>query len=344
MRLEVENLELRAGTFHLGPLTFALEPGEHLVILGPTGAGKTLTLETIAGLRRPGTGVVRMDGRDVTASAPETRRVGFVYQDSLLFPHLSVRENLLYGARRLARARRPETIGRLSAMLGVEALLDRMPQGLSGGERQRVALGRALATTPELLLLDEPTAALDPNARQAMREVLRRLKREFPATTIHVTHSFPEALALGDRVAILIGGQILQTGPPREVFAAPCSAAVAGFLNSARTATLIEPVRPDAGSITICPRALAFSPNPGPEAAGGGGIRIMAKGAALVRGPEPTGTGELLAGRVVDVERRDGAVWIAVNLGMELCAELPTGEAGAEALVAGANVWVKLPS
>ena len=142
-----------------------------------------------------------MDSREVTASAPESRQIGFLYQDSLLFPHLSVRANLAYGAHRIARAERAAASARLARMLEIEPLMDRMPRGLSGGERQRVAIARALATNPVLLLLDEPMAALDPNSRYSLRERLRAAHRELGTTTIHVTHNFSEALALGDRIA-----------------------------------------------------------------------------------------------------------------------------------------------
>ncbi|MFZ0887507.1 MAG: ATP-binding cassette domain-containing protein, partial [Candidatus Binataceae bacterium] len=257
MSLALENLEARAGAFHLGPLSLSVGDGEYLIVLGPTGAGKTVTLETVAGLRPASGGRILMDGRDITRMAPEARRIGFLYQDSLLFPHLCVRDNVAYGAHRLAHSERAAMIARLARLLEIEPLLKRMPRGLSGGERQRAALARALAANPDILLLDEPMAALDPNSRQALRQTLLRLHRELGTTTIHVTHNFAEALALGDRVAIMIQGKLLQAGAPREVFTRPETAAVAGFLKSARLAPG-EPAADNDIAAMICPRRLAL--------------------------------------------------------------------------------------
>ena len=240
MWLELDNLTLRAGDFRLGPLSLGVAAGEYLVLLGPSGAGKTLTLEAIAGLRRLLAGRVIIDGREVSALAPETRHTGFLYQDSLLFPRLGVYANVAYGARRTPRHGRREMILRLARLLRIEHLMDRTAQGLSGGERRRVALARALASSPSLLLLDEPMSGIDPAARRELRRTLLDLHNELRTTTVHVTHSFSEARELADRIAVLIDGKIVQTGTADEVFAHPASQAVAGFLASSRLAPAAE--------------------------------------------------------------------------------------------------------
>jgi molybdate transport system ATP-binding protein len=340
MRLVVEQIELRAGAFRLGPLSLAAGDGEYLIVLGPTGAGKTLTLEAIAGLRAPSAGRIVMDGRDVTRSAPETRRIGFLYQDSLLFPHLSVRHNLAYGAHRLPRPERAATIARIARMLELEPLLERMPGGLSGGERQRAALGRALATNPALLLLDEPMAALDPNSRYALRRTLRALHRELGTTAIHVTHNFPEALALGDRIAILIEGRILQIGAPGEVFAHPGSAEIARFLRTASLSADGGEALPGEGALTIYPRGLALRAEPGD----GGALPLLVADEAEVGSGPAAGSGDdALAARVVAIEGDGGAIRLRLSVGLELRASLRAGAPGAEALAEGAGVWIKLP-
>ncbi|HVA82236.1 MAG TPA: ATP-binding cassette domain-containing protein [Candidatus Binataceae bacterium] len=341
MRLRVEDLELSAGAFRLGPLSLEAGDGEYLIVLGPTGAGKTLTLEAIAGLRRPSAGRILMDSRDITASAPESRRIGFLHQESLLFPHLSVRANLEYGAHRIARAERTATIARLAAMLEIEALLDRMPRGLSGGERQRVALARALATDPMLLLLDEPMAALDPNSRHALRERLRAMHRELGTTTIHVTHSFSEALALGDRVAILIDGAVMQSGAPREVFSKPASAIISRFLKTASITLEANPPDPAEIRLELCVRGLALVAEPD----GAGSAALIAEGAELRdAGAAPPGP-DAIAARVIAIEAESdgGALALTLAAGLELRARVAAPGAGAQALFEGASVWVRIP-
>lgn len=337
MRLRLQEIRVSAGDFRLGPVTLEAGDGEYLIILGPTGAGKTLTLETIAGLREPSSGRILMDAHDITASAPEARRIGFLYQDSLLFPHLDVRANLTYGAHRIARAERAGAIARIARMLEIEPLLDRMPRGLSGGERQRVALARALAASPVLLLLDEPMAALDPNSRHALRERLRATHRELGTTTIHVTHSFSEALALGDRVAILIGGAVIQTGAPREVFAKPASAMVARFLKTASLGADNSPAEHGEARLALCARAMVLKVDP----AGGAAPALIAEGAELRDAGAAGEDGDAIAARVVAIERDGDGFALTLSAGLELRAWV-AGAAG-PALFEGASIWVRIP-
>ncbi|MGH7933016.1 MAG: ABC transporter ATP-binding protein [Candidatus Binataceae bacterium] len=343
MRLELHQVEVRAGSFRLGPLTLAVQTGEYLIVLGPTGAGKTVTLEAAAGLRHVSAGRILMDAREVTHAPPESRRIGFLYQDSLLFPHLTVRANLAYGAHRSPRAERAAAVERLARLLQVEPLLARMPRGLSGGERQRVALGRALASNPVLLLLDEPMAALDPNTRHALRQTLLELHRELGTTTIHVTHNFSEALALGDRVAILIGGKLLQAGPPQDVFSRPDSTLVAHFLRSATLAAGQEPPDPGDSALTIYPRDLSLRVTSDDHA--GEAPTLWAGATELATMALSGGNGgEAVAGRVLAVESDGaGSLRLAINVGLELRAVVATAQPGAASLVAGQSVWVRLP-
>ena len=338
MRLRVEDIAVSAGAFRLGPLTLEAGDGEYLIILGPTGAGKTITLETIAGLRRPTGGRILMDSREVTASAPESRQIGFLYQDSLLFPHLSVRANLAYGAHRIARVERAAAIARLARMLEIEPLMDRMPRGLSGGERQRVAIARALATNPVLLLLDEPMAALDPNSRYALRERLRAAHRELGTTTIHVTHNFSEALALGDRIAILIDGTVMQSGAPREVFAKPASAMIARFLKTASVAADSSPFDPGEIKLALRARAMTLAV----DAAGFGAPALVAEGGEIIEASDASIDGEAIAARIVAVENDGGALVLTLNGGIELRARVAAGP-NAAALREGAPLWVRIP-
>ena len=206
---------------------------EVLVLFGPSGSGKSLTLQALAGVDRPQGGriVLGMEGDeqvlfDAEAGIdrkPQERRIGYVPQSLALFPHLSVRENVVYGLRLEPPAARAETAKRLLALMRLSDLADRRPRQLSGGQRQRVALARALAVEPRLLLLDEPFTALDGPTRRALGQELRRLHQERAVPVLLVTHDTDEAFALGDRIAVMDAGRILQIGPRETVFARPVS-------------------------------------------------------------------------------------------------------------------------
>ena len=181
-----------------------------------------MLLETIAGLRPQQAGQVSLAGTDITSLPPERRRIGLVFQDAALFPHLTVRDNIRFGPR-ARRAASPDGSDDLLYQLGIEHLADRAPRSLSGGERQRVALARALAIQPGLLLLDEPLSALDQPAREDMRALLQRLLAELAIPAAHVTHDRDEALSVGDDLAVIVGGQLRQTGPAATVAAEPAT-------------------------------------------------------------------------------------------------------------------------
>ena len=232
--IEVRDLSITLGEFQLRGINLRLDSGQYGVILGPTGAGKTVLVECIVGLFRPAAGQVLLDGRDVTAWPPEQREVAYVPQDYCLFPHLTVAQNICFGLRlrRAPAAAITERLAELAELLHLTALLDRPPLNLSGGEKQRVALARALAIRPRLLLLDEPLAAVDERTRDRLAVELKGLQRHFGATIIHVTHNFQEALAVADRIAIFCDGEIRQDGSPEEVFHRPSSTFVAEFVGS----------------------------------------------------------------------------------------------------------------
>jgi ABC-type Fe3+/spermidine/putrescine transport system ATPase subunit len=227
--LSVSELSAQAGSFTLGPVNLDIPVGRVLVILGPSGAGKTVLLETIAGLRPQHSGQITLAGTNITALPPERRRIGLVFQDAALFPHMTVRENVRFGPR-ASRTASPDTGDNLLRQLGIGHLADRSPRSLSGGERQRVALARALAIQPGLLLLDEPLSALDQPTREDMRTLLRQLLAELEIPAAHVTHDRDEALSIGDDLAIIVGGQLRQTGPAATVATDPADPDVARLL------------------------------------------------------------------------------------------------------------------
>jgi molybdate/tungstate transport system ATP-binding protein len=228
--IRLSNVSSRRGAFALQSINLEIGDGEYFVLLGPTGAGKTQLLEVIAGVQQAASGEIWIDGENVTSLPPEARHVGFMYQDYLLFPQLSVRRNIAFGLRRMPRAEANARVEEIARLLEIEPLLGRRVLGLSGGEQQRIALARALAPRPRVLLLDEPLSALDPQIRRELRRKLRSLHEELRMTTLHVTHDFEEALALAGRVGVIHEGVIVQTGMPDEVFRKPGSAFLASFL------------------------------------------------------------------------------------------------------------------
>jgi len=232
--IEIQNLSIRLNEFSLENLNLTIQGKEYFVILGPSGAGKTVFIECIAGLHKIKKGSIKIDGREITHLTPEERKIGYVPQDYVLFPFLNVRENIAFGLKK-SRYRNIEiqrTVLALADLLGITHLLERDTRSLSGGEKQRVALARALAPGPKILLLDEPLSSLDNQTSRYLRLELRRMHQELGVTTIHITHNHAEAEELGDRIAIMCSGKIIQTGKPHEIFFSPDNPIVSDFTGS----------------------------------------------------------------------------------------------------------------
>jgi putative spermidine/putrescine transport system ATP-binding protein len=233
--LDVLGLTVRYGGFTaLDDVDLSVQAGEVLALLGPSGCGKTTLLRTVAGFVRQSAGQVLLDGATVDDLPPNRRRLGIVFQNYALFPHMSVAENVAYGlqARGAARARIRERVQALLEMVQMDGFAHRRPAQLSGGQQQRVALARALATEPQVLLLDEPFAALDRSLRLDMQIEIKRLQRQLGLTAILVTHDQDEAMSVADRIAVMRAGRIAQLGTPVEVYDSPASLFVAGFIGT----------------------------------------------------------------------------------------------------------------
>lgn len=216
----------------LQAVSVTIEAGQRFVLAGPSGCGKTTLLRVIAGLEQPDSGRVLFDGRDMTAVEPKDRRVGMVFQNALLYPHLSVFENLAFAMRVGASKSEAEILSAVrqtAATLGIGELLGRMPGQLSGGQAQRVAIGKALLRDPAVLLLDEPMSHLDGPLKEQLQELIVFLQQQRRLTILYVTHDQTEALSIADRVCVMDRGAIQQVGTPQEVFCRPANRFVDDF-------------------------------------------------------------------------------------------------------------------
>lgn len=338
--LRVDGLSKRLGDFSIRDVSFEAAGGEYLVLLGESGVGKTILLETIAGLRAPDAGSVFMDDREITGERIQRRRIGLVFQEQALFPHLSVRGNIAYGlrGRGAGRLRAGERTCELAGRFGIADLLDRRPATLSGGEAQRVALARALAPEPAVLLLDEPLSSLDTGARAGLRAVLREINRD-GVTMVHVTHDFEEAAALATRVGVMEGGTIVQTGPPEEVFRRPASPFVARFVGI-RNVWPGRLVRDGGRSVVRC-GGLSFEVlGAGPPGQGHlvvGGEDIVLSGAS----PESSAR-NVFEGTVMEVFPARPGVEVTVDIGLELAALLTRESVERMGIRPGARVWASV--
>jgi sulfate transport system ATP-binding protein len=256
MSIQITDVGKRFGDFTaLEAISLEVPEGSLTALLGPSGSGKSTLLRIIAGLELPDSGTVLIDGRDVSRLPPQKRGIGFVFQHYAAFAHMSVRDNVAFGLqiRRRPKAEVRAKVDELLELVGLTKWGDRRPSQLSGGQRQRMALARALAVAPKVLLLDEPFGALDAIVRAELRAWLRRLHDEQGTTTVLVTHDQEEAMEISDRIAVMSHGHIEQVGSPREIYDRPASEFVMGFVGPvSRVGSRL--VRPHDVSLSVAPR------------------------------------------------------------------------------------------
>ncbi|MFB8182307.1 ABC transporter ATP-binding protein [Streptomyces sp. NPDC055966] len=320
-------------TVALDGLDLTVRPGEFLALLGPSGCGKTTALRMLAGFEHPDSGAVLVDGEDVTHVPAHRRDAGMVFQSYSLFPHLNAVDNVAFGLR-MRGVRTGERRSRAAELLDLVGLGDkgeRYPHQLSGGQQQRIALARALALRPRVLLLDEPLSALDAKVRLTLREEIRRLQQELGITTLFVTHDQEEALSVADRVAVMRAGRLEQCAEPAELYGRPATAFVAEFVG---TMSRIPGELAD-GTVQVLGQRL---PADGDGDVPDGPVDVLVRPEAVHVSADEQG-----AARVVATAFLGAVVRVTVRLadGTEAKADLPAHEAAG--LGAGAAVTVSLP-
>jgi len=319
--LRIESLSITLGEFSVRDVSLEIRRGEYFIILGPTGAGKTVLLETIAGIHKPESGKIFLNTREITSTEPRLRTIGMVYQDYVLFPHLTVGDNITFGLRQKKSSPREQQalVEEMSSLLEISHLTGRYPGTLSGGEQQRVALARALVLRPEILLLDEPMSALDCCTRERMRLELSRIRRVTGTTIIQITHHFEDVFALADRIAIMREGQVVQIGETTDVFQHPADTFVAGFLG---IGNIIRGKAERAGNIARITPALGPSFFAASEIAGEVVATLHAEDVILSAEPFASSARNCLPGTVVEIIPSGSTVRVILDAGFPLTALL----------------------
>lgn len=280
-----------------------IRDGEFLTLLGASGCGKTTLMRMIAGFEHPDAGRIAIDGRDVTDLPPRARRLGMVFQQYSLFPHMTVEENIAFGLRAQGAGDVAERVGAMLELVQLPHLRERRPAQLSGGQQQRVALARALATRPSLLMLDEPLAALDLKLRRQLQSELKRIHRETGTTFLFVTHDQEEALHLSDRVAVMRGGRIEQLGDPQSVYLEPVNEFVADFIGDI---SFLDGIYDAQGGFELPGGARVEAPLSRPA----GPLRLAVRPEQVVLTDEPAG----LPALVSEVAPETGSTLLALRL------------------------------
>ncbi|WP_322881786.1 ABC transporter ATP-binding protein [Pandoraea sputorum] len=308
--LVIESVSKQWGDTHaLQDVSFSADAGSLVVLLGPSGCGKSTLLRMIAGLDTPTSGRILLGGDDVTALPPARRKLSMVFQSYALFPHLSVRENLLFGLRVRREPARdyPQRLARVASLLGLEPYLDRKPSQLSGGQQQRVALGRAVIAQTSVCLMDEPLSNLDAQLRQEMRREIRVLQQQLGMTLIYVTHDQTEAMSMADQVVLLRHGRIEQRGAPHTLYATPSTRFAASFIGTPPM-HLLKLVRHGDALVPAGQTGPALAPSGSRDAA------LLGLRPEHVRAVAPTAVGAVLA-TVSAVEYLGADTLVACALG-----------------------------
>ncbi|HWT09081.1 MAG TPA: putative 2-aminoethylphosphonate ABC transporter ATP-binding protein [Roseomonas sp.] len=341
--LEVQEVGKQFGTFvALHRINLSVRSGEFVTFLGPSGCGKTTLLRGIAGLDPPSSGRILQAGRDITHLPPAARDFGIVFQSYALFPNLTVTDNVAYGLRgpEWPRARVRDRVAELLSLVGLADQAAKYPAQLSGGQQQRVALARALANEPGLLLLDEPLSALDAIVRQHLRQEIRSLQQRLGVTTIMVTHDQEEAMGVSDRIVVMSRGRIEQVGTPAEIYDAPATRFVAGFVgHSSRFDAVV-----DAPAGLLAAHGLRLRADAARPLLYGTRVLVFIRPEHVALHRLTEAPPEALPARVTAIEFLGPVCRLSLNLGtLTLSAAATPGEVLALAAMPGGQVAVTIP-
>ena len=339
--LELKHISKKLGVFALTDISFSMSDGEYFVLLGHSGAGKSLILETIAGLVRPDSGEVWLNNRNITAEKIQHRRIGLVFQDLALFPLMNVAANIAFPLQRRGarKADIDKEVMQQAENIGIGHLLQRRPDTLSGGELQRVALARTLAMKPHCLLLDEPLSSLDIQMQDDLRKLLRSINQS-GTTILHVTHHFEEAVSLATRVAVLNKGQMLQQGTPDEVFHHPKTKFVADFTGIKNFFKVIITGRPGnelaEAAIPGTPLKLILVNVPGISE---GSVLIRSTDIILSDSSAGLSTANILPGIVQELIPSGYGYEVLLDVGIPLYVQITKASQEKLSLITGKKVW-----
>ena len=341
--LSVRNICRTLPSFVLRDVSFEVQQGQYFVLLGASGVGKSVLLEIIAGLIRPDAGGIFLDGKDVTNEKIQMRKIGLVFQNSVLFPHMTVYDNIAYPLRckKLKNCQIHERVAELAEDFAVGHLLKRSPQTLSGGESQRVSLARAVASEPRCLLLDEPISSLDVNSRPQMRALLHKINAQGKMRIVHVTHDYTEAVSLGTHIAVMENGRIAQSGTVEEIFQHPKSEFIARFVGIKNffKGRLAKPENDQTDTRRFRTGGLVFwvlSENP----ASSGHIMVRSEDITICDSASRTSARNNFEGTIVDIVPAGVGIEVIVDIGVEIAALITAESVKMLGLDCGKKVWV----
>ncbi len=339
--LTLKNVSAKIGSFRIENVSFSVEEGEILVILGENGAGKTKLLETIAGFNAIDSGEITLYGTEITSFPPAKREIGFISETLALFPHMSVRKNILYGTKYRNIKDGSERFSNLVKTFDLENLLDRFPDTLSTGEKQKVTLARTLIVDPKIVLLDEPTSAISIRERERIDSEIRATLKRFHKSSIFVTHDENEAFTIGDRMAIMDNGRILQTGKAEEIFYHPSSEKIATFLGETNIFTGNVTGKGD-GTIIVGMYGFKIIAVGNFEVGSIVKIFIRPEDVLLMNSPYETSARNILHGRVIKVTPRGLLMKVILDVGVMIMAFVTRSSADEMNLKVGTDLYVEI--
>lgn len=340
--LKLKNINKRLGKFALTGINIEVPEGDYFVLLGRSGSGKTQLLELIAGLCLPDSGEIWINNQEVSGKKIQDRRVGLVFQDYAIFPHMTVFGNIAYGlhSRRIKKAEINQKVRLIAEEMNITGLLDRFTQNLSGGELQRIALARTLVNSPRLLLLDEPMASIDASLKDDIKRTLRQLNRN-GLTIIHVTHDYREAMSLAKRVGVIHNGKIIQIGNPVDVFSKPVNKFVARYAGI-RNFFRVRFSSGDNWNKAYCENNLVFNIN---------GNRFPEEGLVIIKSDDikisnsipNNGFDNCFKGVIREINPSEFGMEITVEAGATFYVDLPINDYKLLQIMEQSDVWISFP-